>query len=173
MDQVATHQRLLVAAALRTKGPMLELGVGWYSTPILHEIANAQKRMLYTYDNNNDWLRHFKPLQSQYHKLVLTGWWGDAYKVLATREFGIAFIDHGQPIEREYAIRNLLRCVDVFVMHDTEEGFAYGYDRTLPMFKYQYTDKCQQAHTTIASNSVDVSHWFIDLPPVKPTKDIT
>jgi hypothetical protein len=58
----------------------------------------------------------------------------------------------------------MIDVVDVFVMHDTEELFAYGYNRTLPMFKYKYTDKCQAAWTTIASNKIDVTKWVKDLP---------
>lgn len=177
MDIVGSHQRLLVAAALRTSGPILELGVGWYSTPILHEIARAQQRPLLTIDNNSDWLRQFQPLNSEFHKLRLVGWWGEMYDLVAKElgeRIGLAFIDQGQPIEREYAIRNLLDKVGVFVMHDTEEGFAYGYSRTIPMFRHLFTDKCQAAWTTVASNEIDVSGWNIrELSPVKPTKDVT
>lgn len=161
MDIVGSHQRCLVAAALRTEGLMVELGVGWYSTPILHEIAHAQKRKMITYDNNRDWILQFKGLKSEYHDLVTLGWWGD---MPLANHYGMVFVDQGQPIEREYSIRRMVDVVDVFVMHDTEESFAYGYNRTLPMFKYQYTDKCQAAWTTIASNKIDVTKWVKDLP---------
>jgi hypothetical protein len=173
MDLVATHQRSLVCAAMRTTGPMLELGVGWYSTTILHEIAEAQHRWLLTVDNIDYWLAQFKPLQSEYHRFADIGWWGDLDKVLGHQRFGLCFVDQGQPIEREYAIRKLIDRVDVFVMHDTEEGHAYGYSRTLPMFKHQCTDDCQQAWTTIASNKVDVSNWLLKLPKVEPSMEVT
>src|SRR4051812_37753763 len=155
MDQVATHQRLLVGAALRTTGPILELGVGWYSTPLLHEIAEATGRTVLTADNNPAWLRQFEGLRTLNHQFELVGWWGEFYETQATDSdrWGLVFVDHAQPIEREYAVRALLHHADVFVLHDTEEGFAYGYDRTLPMFKYQWTDKCQRVYTTVASNT--------------------
>lgn len=167
MDIVGSHQRCLVSAALRTTGPIVELGVGWYSTPILHEIAKVQKRKLITFDNNPDWLNQFKELESEYHQLVTLGWWGD---MPLLDHYGLVFVDQGQPAEREYTIRRMFDRVDVFVMHDTEEGPAYGYNRTLPMFKYQYTDKCQIAWTTIASNTIDVSEWVKDLPPESTPK---
>src|SRR5678816_1277742 len=79
MDIVASHQRCLIAAMMRTTGPVLELGVGWYSTPLLHEICKVQKRKLLTFDNNSDWLVQFLPLRSEYHYLNLVQWWGDFY----------------------------------------------------------------------------------------------
>jgi hypothetical protein len=158
---------------MRTTGPMLELGVGWYSTPLLHEIAVAQKRKLWTYDNNPHWLAQFKALECVEHNLVLVGWWGDFNPDRSLR-FGFCFVDQGQPIEREYAIRKLINNVDVFVMHDTEEGYAYGYERTLPMFKHQCHDRCHKTcWTTIASNQVDVSNWLIQLPKVEPSTEVT
>ena len=38
MDQYATHQRLLVAAVMQTEGPIVEMGCGNYSTPLLVEL---------------------------------------------------------------------------------------------------------------------------------------
>lgn len=197
MDLVATHQRLLVGAALRTKGPILELGVGWYSTPLLHEIARAMGRPLWTVDNNMDWLGQFMGLadeeleQGFYHDLKLVGWWGELFDGTVSSayrpfpdHFGLVFVDQGQPCEREYAVRGLIDRADVFVLHDTEESFAYGYDRLLGtsrrkakgqggLFEYQWTDKSQKAWTTVASNSVDVGGWFVTLPPVEPTTEVT
>lgn len=174
MDQVATHQRLLIGAALRTRGVILELGVGWYSTPLLHEVALTQQRKLITIDNNNDWLKQFNTLRHPLHEIILVGWWGEIWynhHFMSDAHFGLVFCDQGQPIEREYAIRALIDKTDVFVMHDTEEGFAYGYNRTLQMFKYQWTDRANAAWTTVASNTVDVGDWFNQIPSVRPDKE--
>jgi len=165
MDIVASHQRVLIAAALRTTGDILELGCGWYSTPLLHEIATVQNRQLWTFDNQEYWLPPFKKLTCPEHKIIRVGWWGDMYGYFPDRNhrFGLVFVDQGQPCEREYAIRNLIERADVFVMHDTEEKVAYGYERTLKMFKHQVTDKCQRAWTTVASNIIDVTKWGLRL----------
>lgn len=181
MDLVASHQRSLIAAVMRTKGPILELGCGWYSSPLLHEIAAATGRPLVTIDNNKDWLEQFRAtdwpkeygLERDGHKLILVGWWGDAPFDLYPR-WGLCFVDQSQPAEREYAVRRLMDAVDVFVMHDTEEGPAYGYNRVLPMFKYRWDDKCQRAYTSIVSNVIDVSKWgMVELPKVKPATEVT
>jgi predicted O-methyltransferase YrrM len=179
MDLVSTHLRLLVAAAVRTKGDILELGCGWYSTPVLHEIARAQDRRLWTFDNQEYWLPPFKPFAKKWpgHKVIEVGSWDEMYSHFEVQQrFGLVFVDQGQPIEREYAVRRLLamKAGDVFVMHDTEEHRAYGYGRSLPLFKWQFTDKSQKAWTTVASNTTDVTKWgFIALDPHEPSKEIT
>lgn len=156
---------------MRTEGTILELGCGWYSTPILHEIAVAQKRLLVTIDNNNDWLTEYKSLECEFHRLHLVGWWGD---MPLEQRYGLAFVDQAQPCEREYTTRKIYDLVNVFVFHDTEEGPAYGYNRVLSMFKHQFTDKCHQAWTTVASNKVNVNEWeLVQLPPVSPTEEVT
>lgn len=187
MDLVASHQRSLLAAMMRTQGPILELGVGWYSTTLIHEVAQAQKRLALTLDNNAHWLAQFKALESDLHYLELVEWWGDVLKHTdrISRHWGVCFVDNGQPAEREYLARSLRTMVDVFVFHDTEEGHAYGYDRLLGLkparqrgdhsefFRYIWTDSCQQAWTTIASDTIDVRHWVKALPPVKPDAEVT
>lgn len=188
MDIVASHQRALLAACLRTRGPILELGVGWYSTPLLHEIGCALRREVITVDNNPQWLNEFMPLACEWHSLHLVGWWGELGRLPLPKNLSVVFVDNGQPAEREYAVRSLLSTDlgEVFVMHDTEEGFAYGYDRLLGknrysadiddfgLFKYQWTDYSQKAWTTIASNKLNVGLWGLaQLPHVEPSRDIT
>jgi hypothetical protein len=176
MDAVATHLRLLAAAAVRTSGDVLELGCGWYSTPLLHEVCRAAGRKLWTFDNQPYWLPPFENLRHDGHVVRRVGWWGELYDILPRDlRFGLVFVDQGQPAEREYAVRNLINRADVFVMHDTEELHAYGYERTLPLFKYAWTDLSQkQAHTTVASNTVDVTKWdFKKIPPHDPAKEVT
>lgn len=177
MDLVASHQRCLLGSVLRTTGPILELGVGWYSTPLLHELAVCLERTVYTIDNNMDWLAQFLPLKNRWHSVQQIGWWGElfdgTFEGLLPERFGVVFVDHGQPAEREYAIRGLIERADVFVLHDTEEKFAYGYSRVLPFFKHRWTDKCQKAWTTVCSNTLTVQDWFDKLPPVEPTQEVT
>lgn len=198
MDLVATHQRCLIGSVMRTSGPILELGTGWYSTPLLHEIATVQQRPLITLDNNKHWLEQFKAtdwkkkstiygLGNDYHQLRLVDWWDQA--LLAPQDYGlkhtswsVVFVDHGPPIERYYVVNRMLEEIkrgiyeepSVFVLHDTEDRHPYGYSRILPKFKYEFTDRCQKAHTTVCSNSLEVHNWFRNLPPVdEPVKEVT
>jgi hypothetical protein len=177
MDNYGTHQRLLLRAALRTTGPMLELGTGWYSTPLLHEVAVLQRRFLLSHDNDPDWMQKMQRVfyHPVYHRLELLNreaWktpWQDIYG-----NWGLAFIDHGprpeeprnskgllNALDRAQAVLDLMDHTDVFVLHDTEPAvrWEYDWDKVLPLFRYQYTDTSHDVHTTILSNKVDVREW--------------
>lgn len=174
VDLVSTHQRLLIGACLRTTGPILELGCGWYSTPLLHEFAMVQGRDLWTIDNQEPWLGQFHSLRCDRHRIIEIGWWWDLLSIEGIPpKFGLVFVDNGQPAEREYLVRLLADRTAVFVLHDTEEMTAYGYQRILPMFRYQFTDKSQPAFTSVVSNWEDVSTWFKEIPKRGLTEDIT
>lgn len=158
MDSSATHQRSLLIALNNTSGPVLELGSGWYSTPLLHETCKQQNRMLYTVDHNQEWLSQFADMESPLHRLECVGWWGEL--ILHERKYGLVFIDHAPACRREDEIRRLISLSDVFVTHDWEEKPAYGYGRIAKMFKFCTVDARHPAQTAILSNKVDVSLWL-------------
>lgn len=145
MELHGTHQRLLVKAALATNGPILELGSGWYSTPILHEIAAAQNRVLITVDNNNEWLLKFEHLRSPIHSLVAVSNWDE---FVPGHEFGLVFVDHAPAGRRAVDIRRLVEFTSLFVCHDTEAG-GYGYEVILPVLEHVETDRSLPPWTTI------------------------
>ena len=169
MDAYSTHQRLLLRAALNTTGPILELGCGWYSTLILHEVARRQDRLLISEDNDPAWLERvrakFVTPEHIFRPLSRAGW----------REWwGLVFVDHGPPpelprnskgllnaLDRGQAVLDLMGNADVFVLHDTQPDvrWEYDWDKVLPLFKHQVTDEIVGVQTTVLSNSVDVTKW--------------
>lgn len=48
----STHLAVLMEAVRRTAGPVLELGVGLYSTPVLHWLCYPTNRRLVSYDSD-------------------------------------------------------------------------------------------------------------------------
>lgn len=170
MDNYGTHQRLLLRAALRTTGPMLELGTGWYSTPLLHEVAMIQERTLFSHDNDRAWLAPmaniFRSDRHFFETLNRATW--------MYRQWGLVFVDHGptpetprndkgllNALDRAQAVLDLMDRTDVFVLHDTEQPvrWEYDWDKVLPLFKYHITDASHDVHTTICSNKIDVTKW--------------
>ena len=59
-DCYSTHRPVLVKILAITDGPVLELGCGWGSTPLLHKLCKEQNRMLITVEDNMDWMARFK-----------------------------------------------------------------------------------------------------------------
>ena len=71
-----SHVRVLAAAAVATTGDVLELGTGFYSTPLLHTIAQAAggTRMIVSTDTDAGWLLLFSHLAASFHQ---AGSWND------------------------------------------------------------------------------------------------
>jgi hypothetical protein len=122
---------------------MLELGAGWYSTPLLHEISAATGRELLTLDTSKDWLERFQGLESSLHSVRLIADWDEFQP---SRRYGMAFVDHAPAERREIEIRRLMAFVDVFVIHDTEAA-GYGFERVLPLMTIIESDESQTPWT--------------------------
>jgi len=97
-----SHVRLLTAAALSTKGDILELGTGFFSTPLLHQIVKEEggRRMIVSTDTDSNWLPLFRNLSSSFHQVLLIpvyqdggtcgGYPGDRRTVLPLEELEFA-----------------------------------------------------------------------------------
>ena len=67
-----SHIRLLSSAALATNGDILEMGTGYFSTPMLHDIVSSSlsPRMLVSSDTDLGWLFKFVDNSSAFHQMV-------------------------------------------------------------------------------------------------------
>lgn len=179
MDPVATHQPLLVAAMLRTQGPILELGGGNYSTQIVAPFADIQRRECHTVETGAAvyqlFLKHF---QTEFHRV----WFLDGYNFSGygpfvpdpekTREqyidiqsrflteltrktprWSVVFVDQAPGFLRVPAIRYFANSADYIVIHDTEMVDAYGFEPCLSEFTYRWEHKTHPEWTTVVSNS--------------------
>ena len=59
INEYATHQQILIREALSCNGDILETGCGYYSTPLLLEIAKQKRVKLVSMVENVDWARRF------------------------------------------------------------------------------------------------------------------
>jgi hypothetical protein len=122
-DPYSTHQRLLVRGLMETTGPVLELGCGHYSTPIVQEICRSMDRELTSLDNHPAWVKQF---------VAKTVRWD---RFSPNRFHGLTLIDHADPPhhQRWKQILKLLPWCDTFVVHDAEDRL-YGYHELRNMF---------------------------------------
>lgn len=146
IDPYATHQRLLVKYMLKTEGPVIELGSGNYSTPLLHELAVSQGRHLTTVDTDPEWLNRFKIFEGDGHVLELLQSWDDFHP----ESYGLAFVDHADPPghPRWLQVQKLLPVADVIVIHDTEDDL-YGYAKLMHLIDVIDEDTTHRTHTRV------------------------
>ena len=147
----ASHLPVLTRLLPTTTGPVLELGIGLYSTPYLHWICSASRRQLTSYDSDPKWIRYFRDAKSDIHEVALIDDWD---KMPIDMFWDIAFIDHAPDHRRSIEAKRLANNAKYLILHDTEPEVdsLYGYSQIYPLFKYRYDYTLAKPYTTILSN---------------------
>jgi hypothetical protein len=104
----------MVESAIKSKGNILELGCGNYSTPLLSAFARRNKGRLYVKSSNPEWAVKFK----HQAEVEIVDW----DKWSCEGKFGLIFIDSEE--HHEARIGKLLALKDhapIIVMHDCDE----------------------------------------------------
>ena len=171
-----THQPLLLGACLKTKGMIVELGSGFYSTPIVHSVSLAQRRPAVTLDTSRMYVNFMSRYANKDHRVLLsdpmlmlgeTGKFedleghGNQYYVdrQAIRfeklfgsvdDIGVVFVDHDPAFLRQPAIEWFADRATYIIAHDTESPTHYHYD--FSKFKYVLRDVYQPTGTVCMSS---------------------
>jgi hypothetical protein len=150
MHPYHTHQRVLAEYASICDGPILELGCGWGSTPMLSGICSARGLDLISVESDKDW---FDKISINFdHRFRLTRSWIDIPEY--RQKWGLVFVDHGCVAERNASIVSVE--AEYIVVHDTEDPI-YKYEDVLGNFKYRKDYKSMSPWTTVISNHSPLS----------------
>jgi hypothetical protein len=115
-----SHQPALVREALQVSpGEFIaETGCGFYSTPLLYEIARANGLVLHSYVEDMEWAKHFAHFDETYYKQIKVNF--DAFDYPGTF-YKLAFVDHERaPKFRMPVLKTMLSRAKVVVAHDAE-----------------------------------------------------
>jgi hypothetical protein len=172
INQWASHLPALMACAAATDGPIIECGVGFNSTTVLHAICAPTSRRLFSLEGNPEWLARFGNLVTPWHTLHHVGDWGNPPMIgEPDRAYGMAFVDHDRE-PRGPVLPMLMRKAKLIVMHDSECNYC-GYTEPLALFDWCYTHKHSPAWTTVAGMgarpawleaALPVGDWSIPVP---------
>ena len=146
-----SHLPVLVRALKVTSGPVVELGAGMYSTPILHALCEAEGRRLVTYENAPEYYEWALRYQSSLHDVCKVDVWADVD--LASVNWAVAFVDHAPNGTRWQEMLRLTHA-EYVVAHDSNRGWRrkYNYDKAYPLFKYQKQYREKHPNTVVLSN---------------------
>lgn len=154
-DAYSTHLPTLVAAVMQTTGPVLELGCGFYSTPVLHELCRPTKRRCVTVESAGAWVEAFRDrYETPWHRFVA----GEFPTVLDHPElvlrFSVVLIDHAPPwrgavMDRWAAVQVLGDRTDAFLLHDAEQPGLYGYQLDTNRYGTVKRDDCPWGPMTV------------------------
>lgn len=117
MDKYATHLEALVESALSSQGPILELGCGDYSTPVLAAIARQQGRKFLVQAQDEAWAAKYLDIAEV--QIVKWSEW------VPHGQWGMALLDSEEStagrIERLPALAEVTRLV---VLHDADPSMG-------------------------------------------------
>ena len=147
-----SHLPVLLRAMKATNGPVLELGAGLYSTPVLHTLCQIEGRKLVTYEGDPDFFEWATNYQTSFHDVIKVDNWEDID--LASVNWSVAFVDHAPDSRRWEEILRLTHA-EYVVAHDSDRGWRnkYSYHKVYPLFKYQKQYREARPNTVILSNT--------------------
>ena len=169
--EYGTHVTPLITAIEHTTGPILEMGCGDFSTPLLHTLCAKEKRFLLSTEANKDWMNLCTDLESTWHHfqhVPVSEWsyeslgyppaelWSHVGK---ETHWGVVFVDHSPGERRVTDIERLRHQADIIVVHDTQQP-TYNYEPTLSSFKYRYDYERYFTRTTLVSVTIDIAKLF-------------
>lgn len=170
MDLFATHIPLLAACVASTTGHILELGLGEYSTPLLHAMAlvgnfvhgeGRRPRLLVSAEHDRAWFRRFTRFSHRYHELNVVEDWATWECLGPDWDWDVVLCDHGPAAARKVTLARVADTARLIVLHDTEKpaGEAYGCGDLIRAFRYKYSDGREASQTTVLSNVDDLA-WL-------------
>jgi hypothetical protein len=152
---------LLAALYVLNSGPVLELGMGPTSSPLLHRLTTEQKRFLLSADSDIRWINYFSTFtaNNSLHKFKYVEvksqmgieWASSAFTDI--HYWSIVFIDHAPGTRRQFDLMLFPQRTEIVVLHDTEQSRLYQYSRGLSLYPYQYRFKKLKTYTDVLSKS--------------------
>jgi hypothetical protein len=147
---------ILTTLVENTTGPILELGVGFCSTPYLHWSCYPQKRKLVSIENNPEYYMFANSWRDDFHTIHCTE---DFDEINLARPWSIAFVDHSPSGRRHIDIKRLTHA-DYVVVHDSENSNdkKYHLSRVLNLYKYRWKYDDAFPYTSVWSNKYEINH---------------
>lgn len=149
----ASHIPVLVRASQITNGPVLELGVGALSTPLLHMLCFDKGVPLVSYENHPGYFNLVRKLNKGTHKIKLITDWDSIEPDIKSVNWGFVFIDHAPHERRMIEARKLANNAEFLIIHDSSDDlYGTGYGPIYPLFKYRFEYRKSRNHTVVLSN---------------------
>jgi hypothetical protein len=135
-----------------TTGDVLEIGMGIYSTPLLHWTCIEQNRKLVSIENNTDYYKMFERERNPLHLRFL---WNNLMEVNIINKWDIVFIDSEPGSQRKELAMKYADSSKFIILHDSELicNMHYNYSQIIPLFKYSHNCERFTPNTLVLSNT--------------------
>jgi len=155
-----SHMPVLVKIMEISSGPVLELGMGAFSTPLLHMLCFNKGRKLHSYEGDQRYFDMHGNFRSDFHQIDFAEDW-DKINIEDT-QWGVAFVDH-EANRRSPEVKRLVSNAKYVIIHDSDPDCDkyYNFSSIYPLFQYRFDYTKAKPHTTVLSNFIDVSQLEI------------
>jgi len=156
-----SHLPVLIKLMGMTDGPVLEMGMGLYSTPFMHWACFSQKRKIVSYDSDEKYFEMNKDYTDpEFHDVHFVTDWS---LTDIERSWDVVLIDH--TVERRSVdTMRLANHAKYIILHDTnwQQNKHYHYkEQVFPNFKYRFDYTATKPFTSVVSNLIDVTKLVI------------
>jgi hypothetical protein len=149
-----SHLPLLIKIITQTKGDVLEMGMGLYSTPFLHWACFPNRKII-SYENDLKCWEMNKQYNDGLHSASYIEDWD---KADIEKPWDVVFVDHAPSSRRITDIKRLANYANYIIIHDTQRNYKFcNYKKIWPLFKYRYDYTKAIPWTSVVSNFVDLS----------------
>ena len=149
-----SHLPALLACIASTTGPVLEVGVGHFSTPHLHALCGALKRNLVSMEWDKAWREEFEKRYANSGHTVVGEW----VHLRNNGRWGVSFIDDSPGgANRAAKFKSLIPVSDYVVMHDAQKD-AENFQAVELMLEGLNWHLCTAIfpHTLVASKTLQI-----------------
>lgn len=156
----SSHTAMLIKVLQHSEGPVLEIGGGLFSTPLLHWMCKEMDRKLITYENDRKYYGFIKDFNRGDHQTILVEDWNKID--IESTHWGMVFIDHSPSIRRIKEAKRVANNADFIICHDTQPGEDkfYKYHWLWDKFKYIYHYEKASPRTSVLSNFKDLTFLY-------------
>jgi len=150
-----SHIPVLVKLLNRTKGDVLELGMGVYSSPLLFWMCVDAGRKLVSYENSEKYFAMVGNNNNRFHEAhLITDW--DCIDI--EKNWDIVFIDSNPMDVRAKLAKKVATLANFVVLHDTQpqDEIYYHYEDIYHLFAHRYDYTKFMPYTTVLSNSYNL-----------------
>lgn len=162
--ETSTHFPMLIKCVNKSRGAVLELGSGLFSTPLLHWLCFPNRKLI-TCESYQHYMDFAKKFATKSHTVKFIEDWNHSQILqgCGCTHFGVVLIDHSPKKPRQRGDDAILfkDAADYVVLHDAGKNSnpKYGYEKVFEHFKYRYDWEGCWPPTTVLSNYHDLTDF--------------